>query len=117
MHNYNPYTTATAMKAGWMFSIPVWGRTGNGYIFDSDVITKEQAHKEVEQKLQKEVEVKKQINFDPGYLKKSWIKNCFAVGLSANFVEPLEASSIGTSIQQAYLLSHYIINYNQNTIF
>lgn len=116
MYNYNPYTTATAMKAGWMFSIPVWGRTGNGYIFDSDVITKEQAHKEVEQKLQKEVEVKKQINFDPGYLEKSWIKNCFAVGLSANFVEPLEASSIGTSIQQAHLLSHYIVNYNQNTI-
>ena len=116
MDNYNPYTTATAMNAGWMFSIPVWGRTGNGYIFDSDVITKEQAHEEVEKKLQKEIEVRKQINFDPGYLEKSWIKNCFAVGLSANFVEPLEASSIGTSIQQAYLLSHYIINYNQNTI-
>ena len=116
MENYNPYTTATAMKAGWMFSIPVWGRTGNGYIFDSDIITKEQAHEEVEKKLQKDVEVRKQINFDPGYLEKSWIKNCFAVGLSANFVEPLEASSIGTSIQQAFLLSHYIINYNQKTI-
>ena len=116
MENYNPYTTATAMKAGWMFSIPVWGRTGNGYIFDSDVITKEQAHEEVEKKLQKDIEIKKQINFNPGYLEKSWIKNCFAVGLSANFVEPLEASSIGTSIQQAFLLSHYIINYNQNTI-
>jgi tryptophan halogenase len=38
--NYNPYTTATAMKSGWMFNIPVWGRHGNGYIFDSDYITK-----------------------------------------------------------------------------
>jgi len=114
--NYNSYTTATAMNAGWMFNIPVWGRHGNGYIFDSDVITKEKAHEEVEKKLGRTIDIKKQINFDPGYLEKTWIKNCFAIGLSANFVEPLEASSIGTSIQQAYLLSHYIINYNEKTI-
>tara|TARA_R110000850_G_scaffold7552_2_gene27431 strand:+ start:1679 stop:3064 length:1386 start_codon:yes stop_codon:yes gene_type:complete len=114
--NYNPYTTATAMKAGWMFNIPVWGRHGNGYIFDSDVITKEQAQEEVEKKLNKKIEVRKQINFDPGYLEKVWVKNCFAIGLSANFVEPLEASSIGTSIQQSYLLAHNIINYDQKTI-
>ena len=116
MENPNPYTTATAMTSGWMFSIPVWDRTGNGYIFDSDLITKEKAQEEVEKKLKSKIEVRKQINFDPGYLEKSWIKNCFAVGLSANFVEPLEASSIGTSIQQAYLLSHYLVNYNQHTI-
>jgi len=114
--NYNPYTTATAMDAGWMFNIPVWGRHGNGYIFDSDIISKEKAHEEVEKKLGKKIDIRKHINFNPGYLEKSWIKNCFSVGLSANFVEPLEASSIGTSIQQAYLLSHYLINYNQNTI-
>jgi len=116
MENPNPYTTATAMTSGWMFNIPVWDRTGNGYIFDSDLITKEKAQEEVEKKLKSKIEVRKQINFDPGYLEKSWIKNCFAVGLSANFVEPLEASSIGTSIQQAYLLSHYLVNYNQHTI-
>jgi len=115
-NNYNPYTTATAMDAGWMFNIPVWGRHGNGYIFDSDVISKEKAHEEVEKKLGKKIDIRKHINFNPGYLEKSWTKNCFAVGLSANFVEPLEASSIGTSIQQAYLLSHYLVNYNQHTI-
>ena len=39
-----------------------------------------------------------------------------AVGLSANFVEPLEATSIGTSIQQAYLLMHNLTDTNPNVI-
>jgi tryptophan halogenase len=116
LNNYNPYTTATAMSSGWMFNIPVWGRHGNGYIYDSNIINETQAQEEVEKKLNHKIEVRKQIKFTPGYLDKSWIKNCFAVGLSANFVEPLEASSIGTSIQSAYLLSHYLSNYNQKTI-
>jgi flavin-dependent dehydrogenase len=34
--NYNLWTVARAMDAGWMFRIPVWGRYGNGYIFDSN---------------------------------------------------------------------------------
>ena len=115
-NNYNIYTTAKAMKSGWLFNIPVWGRHGNGYIFDSDLINSDQAKKEVEKYLKHKIDVRKQINFESGYLDKVWIKNCFAVGLSANFVEPLEATSIGTSIQQSYLLSHYLINYDDKII-
>lgn len=113
---YNIWTTAQAMDYGWMFSIPVWGRSGNGYIFDSDYITAEKAKEEVEKFLGKEIEVGKQINFDPGALDKVWIKNCCAIGLSASFVEPLEATSIGTSIQQAFLLMHRLPNYDDHTI-
>ena len=113
---YNMYTTAKALKYGWRFNIPVWGRHGNGYIFDSDYINADQAKKEVEEDLGKDIEVSKVINFDPGALDKVWIKNCYAIGLSANFVEPLEATSIGTSIQQSYLLMHNLVNYDQNTI-
>ena len=36
--NYNTYTLAQAMKYGWLFRIPVYGRWGNGYIFDNDYI-------------------------------------------------------------------------------
>jgi tryptophan halogenase len=88
------------MDYGWMFRIPVWGRHGNGYIYDSDYIDEHQAKLEAEKYLGYEVEVAKKIDFDPGALDKVWINNCVAIGLSASFVEPLEASSIGTSIQQ-----------------
>ena len=114
--NYNTYTTATAMKYGWRFNIPVFGRHGNGYIFDGNYITADEAKKEVEEELGHEINVAKEIKFTPGALEKSWIKNCYAIGLSANFVEPLEATSIGTSISQAYLLANYLINYDENTI-
>jgi tryptophan halogenase len=114
--NYNMWTLAKAMDYGWRFKIPVWGRHGNGYIFDSDYITVDQAKIEVENDLGKEINVGKQFNFDPGALDRPWIKNCCAIGLSASFVEPLEASSIGTSIQQAFLLMHKIINYDEKGI-
>ena len=110
------WTLAKAMDAGWMFRIPVWNRKGNGYIFDSDFITAEQAQREVEAYLGHGIEVAKHIKFDPGALDKPWIGNVCATGLSASFVEPLEASSIGTTIQQTFLLVKRLINYNNQSI-
>lgn len=110
------YTTATAMNNGWMFNIPTYGRYGNGYVFDSDYISADQAKQEVEKHLKKEIEIKKVLKFDPGALDNSWIKNCLAVGLSSSFVEPLEASSIGTSIQQIFLFLDLFSNYDEYSI-
>lgn len=114
--NYNLWTIAQARDYGWSFHIPVFGRHGNGYIFDSDYITADKAKQELDIFYNKDVEIAKTITFDPGCLDKVWIKNCCAIGLSANFVEPLEASSIGTSIQQSFLLMHRIINYTDEII-
>ena len=113
---YNMWTIARGMDAGWLFRLPVWGRHGNGYIYDSDFITKEQAHTEVEKYFGHTIEIGKEFKFDPGALDRVWIKNCCAIGLSSIFVEPLEATSIGTSIQQAFLLMHRLPNYNEKTI-
>lgn len=110
------WTLAQGMDAGWMFRLPVWGRYGNGYIFDKNYITVDQAKVEVNNYFGREIDIVKHIEFDPGTLKETWIKNCVAIGLSASFIEPLEASSIGTSIQQAFLLAENIINYNETNI-
>jgi tryptophan halogenase len=113
--NYNVWTLAKAMKSGWMFKIPVWGRHGNGYIFSDQYTTLEDAKKEVDDIFGTEVNIGKKFQFDPGCLEESWIKNCCAVGLAAAFVEPLEATSIGTTIQQSFLLMHRLANYDDRS--
>jgi tryptophan halogenase len=114
--NYNLWTLSKTLDYGWLFRIPVWGRYGNGYVFDSDYITYDTAVNEVSKIFNREINPGKAFSFDPGFFRNSWIKNCCAVGLSSNFVEPLEATSIGITIQQSFLLMNRITNYNDKTI-
>lgn len=107
---------ARAMDYGWMFRTPIWNRWGNGYIFDSDYITPDQAKQEIDQYFGKDIQIGNHLKFDPGVLDRVWIKNCCAVGLSGSFVEPLEASSIGSTIHQMFLLMHRLENYDQDII-
>lgn len=44
-----------------------------------------------------------------------WSKNCLAIGLSASFIEPLEATNIGTAIQQALAFVNHIGLYEPNS--
>jgi len=114
--DYNLWTLAKAMKSGWMFRIPVWGRYGNGYIYDKNHITRDDAKKEVDEYFGRDIEIKKEFSFDPGALEEVWIKNCCAVGLSGSFVEPLEATSIGTTIQQSFILANRLASYSDKDI-
>lgn len=114
MEEYNMWTKATAYDAGWGWTIPVQGRTGNGYVFCDKFITKEKAHEEMEKYFGKKLEVAKEFKFDPGRLEKFWDKNCVAIGLSSNFLEPLEATSIGSSIQQTFCLMNFLSSYDSN---
>ena len=98
------WTLSRAMKSGWCWRIPTQERFGNGYVFSDKFQDFEGAQKEIEELYGHPVEIAKKINFDAGCLEKSWHKNCVAIGLSSSFIEPLEASSIGTSIQQAVVL-------------
>lgn len=93
-----PYTDSTAMKWGWMWKIPVQGRYGCGYVYDSDRISDEAAKAELDQEVGFEVEVPRLLNFEPGRYEKIYEKNCLAIGLSSGFIEPLEATSIWTSL-------------------
>ena len=54
---YPAYTLARAMKAGWMWRIPVQDRWGNGYVFDNRYINAQQAKQEVEEYLGYEIEI------------------------------------------------------------
>jgi tryptophan halogenase len=97
-----PYTLSRALSSGWNWRISTQGRYGNGYVFDDNFIDATKAHDEVQSFYTEEVKVAKDIKFEAGRVDKFWINNCVSIGLSASFVEPLEASSIGNSILQSF---------------
>jgi len=107
-----PVTTAWAQTAGWMWQIPTAARYGCGYVFDSNFITNDQAQAEIERVLGHEVEPIRFLKFDTGRLEKVWYKNCLALGLCAAFAEPLEATSIHSTIVQ---LNAFIFDYLKDT--
>lgn len=89
-----PYTKATAMNCGWRFTIPVYNRTGNGYVYSSKYLTPEEAEKELRDSIGEYDAPAKHISMRCGIHKEVAHKNVCAVGLSAGFVEPLEATGI-----------------------
>lgn len=81
------------MKYGWMWKIPVRDHYRCGYVFDSSYINDEQVKQEVEELFGFPVTSLGAFTFSAGAFH-THVKNCFAVGLSQNFVESLEATSI-----------------------
>ena len=88
-----PYTESTATDYGWVWKIPLQHRYGCGYVYDSTMVSNEEVRREIVEKYG-DVEFVKQFKFDPGTFENIWIGNCIAVGLSAGFIEPLEATSL-----------------------
>lgn len=109
------YTAATALSSGWVWQIPTQERYGNGYVYCDDFITEDQAIEEVTKYYGHELDIRKKFKFGAGYLRNVWNKNCLAVGLSASFIEPLEATNIGTAIQQALAFVNHIGLYDPNS--
>ncbi len=91
-----PYTTASALSAGWVWKIPLYGRIGTGYVYCSDYISTEDAEKEHRAHIGPASEGCKpnHIKMRIGRNQNSWQKNCVAIGLSSGFVEPLESTGI-----------------------
>jgi tryptophan 6-halogenase len=91
-----PQTEATALSAGWRWSIPLTNRTGNGYVYSSRYIDADTAEAELRTELGmlgSDVEAR-HLEMKVGRVERSWVGNCLAVGLSQGFIEPLEATAL-----------------------
>jgi hypothetical protein len=106
-----PYTGATALSSGWMWNIPLSTRRGCGYVFDRNYISREQAQQEIEDYLGKKIKPIKFIEFDAGRSEVFWKNNVLTLGLASAFVEPLEATSIHSSIiQLLFFVNEYLLD-------
>lgn len=106
----NPFTTATALEAGWAWDIPLQGRVGSGYVYSSAFLDRHQAEHELRCHLGPKASGvdASHIRMRIGRCRNSWVKNCVAIGLSSGFVEPLESTGI-FFIQHALveLINHF----------
>jgi len=106
-----PYTEAIAMKYGWIWKIPVGERYGCGYVFNGRLITDEQAKQEIEELVGHEITSPKTFSFTPGAFYRPWRHNVLAMGLAANFIEPLEATSIWVTTMSLRMFVKYFQGY------
>lgn len=111
------YTSAKAMSAGWIWEIPTQKHTNQGYIFSDKFLDEDKAVEEIKNYYKSDIEYIKTIKFKAGKLKKSWIKNCVAVGLSSAFLEPLQATSIHCTVAQIEDLSNNVLGHSDESTF
>ena len=95
------HTGATAQKSGWIWDIALPTRRGVGYVYSSEHTNDHDAEVELRAYIESSIgKVKadklsvRKLNFTPGHREKFWHKNCVAIGMSAGFLEPLEASAL-----------------------
>lgn len=95
------FTLSTAQSAGWIWDIGLPSRRGVGHTYSSAHISHDEAEDQLRSyitpsmgKAAAESAMIRKISLNPGHREKFWHKNCVAIGISAGFIEPLEASAL-----------------------
>ncbi len=93
-------TNSTAQAAGWVWDIGLSSRRGIGYVYSSGHCDDARAEQTLRRYLARTTSIDpaavepRKLAFRPGYRARFWHRNCVAVGMSAGFIEPLEASAL-----------------------
>lgn len=111
-----PYTLAQAMNHGWVWEIPTRSKIGKGYVFCDKYTDSESLIQELKEHYNCDVEKLKEIKFSTGRVEKFLNSNCLSLGLSSAFLEPLQATSLHTTILQLLRFSLSFLS-NPNLIY
>lgn len=97
-----PYTIGHAMEYGWCFDIPLMDRRSCGYSFNTNDVSPDQILQEIDCVSDPKTRVTDPIvvHWEPGGYADSWQHNFAMVGLSSNFVDPIDANTIASQFKQ-----------------
>jgi hypothetical protein len=103
-------TSSTAQSAGWIWDIGLPTRRGVGHVYAGRYISDDQAEAELRAYIVQtggpaDIPPPRKLSFQPGYREQFWHRNCVAIGLSAGFIEPLEASALAIVEMSAAMVS------------
>lgn len=103
-------TTSTAMEAGWSWRIPLHSRMGTGYVYSSAFKSDDEALDEFQTLLNGNTHLTEPrvLRMRVGRTRRSWVKNCVALGLASGFLEPLESTAIMSVELQIRWLLYYL---------
>lgn len=94
-------TIGTAHRSGWIWDIGLASRRGIGCVYSSQHLGDADAEAVLRDYLAANAAFAdadqlnfRQLSFRSGHRERFWEANCLAIGLSAGFLEPLEASAI-----------------------
>lgn len=91
-------TISTAQEAGWIWDIGLPTRRGVGHVYSSAHTSDEHAEIALRTYVENSGAVAshpaRKISINPGHRETFWHRNCVAIGISAGFIEPLEASAL-----------------------
>jgi len=104
-----PYTTATALSAGWVWEIPLRDRRSLGYVHSGAFSSDDDAERELRafEGAHAADLPSRIVHFKVGHRSKAWVGNCIAVGLSGSFIEPLESTGLYLSDLATVMLSEH----------
>ncbi|OFA00533.1 tryptophan halogenase family protein [Duganella sp. HH101] len=109
-HPIASQTSSTAQSAGWIWDIGLPTRRGVGHVYSGAHIGDDQAEAELRRYISatggpQDIPSPRKLSFNPGYRARFWHRNCVAIGLSAGFIEPLEASALALVEMSAAMVS------------
>jgi tryptophan 7-halogenase len=105
-------TLSTAQAGGWIWDIGLPTRRGVGHVYSASHASEEEAERALRSYIEQtagpaaaRAASPRKISFDPGHRATFWHRNCVAVGISAGFIEPLEASALALIELSAAMIS------------